>query len=72
MKMIKNIIRKFINSTIFDYISELEGRVNELEMENVSTTNALYELENRLQTKIDKINPVVYNIVNKDKDVRRT
>ena len=72
MKMIKNIIRKFINSTIFDYISELESRVNELEMENVSTTNALYELENRLQAKIDKINPVVYNIVNKDKNVRRT
>ena len=69
MKMIKNIIRKFINSTIFDYISELEGRVNELEMENVSTTNALYEIENRLQAKIDKIRPVVYNIVNKDKNV---
>lgn len=69
MKMIKNIIRKFINSTIFDYILELEGRVNELEMENVSTTNALYEIENRLQAKIDKIRPVVYNIVNKDKNV---
>ena len=69
MKMIKNIIRKFINSIIFDYILELEGRVDELEMENVSTTNALYEIENRLQVKIDKIRPVVYNIVNKDKNV---
>ena len=69
MKMIKNIIRKFINSIIFDYILELEGRVDELEMENVSTTNALYEIENRLQAKIDKIRPVVYNIVNKDKNV---
>ena len=69
MKMIKNIIRKFINSIIFDYILELEGRVDELEMENVSTTNALYEIENRLQVKIDKSRPVVYNIVNKDKNV---
>jgi len=64
-----NILRKFINAAIFNYIAELESRVDELEMENVSTTNALYEIENRLQVKIDKIRPVVYNIVNKDKNV---
>ena len=64
-----NILRKFINAAIFNYIAELESRVDELEMENVSTTNALYEIENRLQAKIDKIRPVVYNIVNKDKNV---
>lgn len=64
-----NILRKFINAAIFNYIAELESRVDELEMENVSTINALYEIENRLQVKIDKIRPVVYNIVNKDKNV---
>ena len=64
-----NILRKFINAAIFNYIAELESHVDELEMENVSTTNALYEIENRLQVKIDKIRPVVYNIVNKDKNV---
>ena len=61
-----------MNVSVYRYISELESRVDQLEMENIETTNALYELENRLQAKIDKIQPVVYNIVNKDTDVRRT
>ena len=67
--MLGKLIRRFVNVSVYRYISELESRVDELEMENVSTTNALYELENRLQARIDKIQPVVYNIVNKDTDV---
>jgi len=67
--MLGKLIRRFVNVSVYRYISELESRVDELEMENVNTTNALYELENRLQSKIDKIRPVVYNIVNKDKNV---
>ena len=67
--MLGKLIRRLVNVSMYRYISELESRVDELEMENVSTTNALYELENRLQARIDKIQPVVYNIVNKDKDV---
>ena len=64
------IIRRFINDSIFDYIAELESRVDYLEMENIEMTNALYELENRLQAKIDRIQPVVYNINNrKNRDV---
>ena len=70
--MLGKIISKLVNVSVYRYISELESRVDELEMENINTTNALYELENRLQAKIDKIQPVVYNIVNKDTDVRRT
>ena len=70
--MLVRILKRVINASVFKYISDLESRVDELEMENIETTNALYELENRLQAKIDKIQPVVYNIVNKDKDVRRT
>ena len=59
-----------MNVSVYRYISELESRIDELEMENVNTTNALYELENRLEAKIDKIQPVVYNITNKEsKDV---
>jgi hypothetical protein len=61
-----NILRKFINAAIFDYIAELESRIDVLEMENANISNDLYEIENRLQAKIDKIKPVVYNIVNKD------
>ena len=70
--MLGKLIRRLVNVSMYRYISELESRVDQLEMENIETTNALYELENRLQAKIDKIQPVVYNIVNKDKDVRRT
>jgi len=64
-----NILRKFINAAIFDYIAELESRIDVLEMENANISNDLYEIENRLQAKIDKIKPVVYNIVNKDRNV---
>ena len=64
-----NILRKFINAAIFDYIAELESRIDTLEIENTNMCNELYEIENRLQAKIDKIKPVVYNIVNKDRNV---
>lgn len=33
----------------------LENRVKILEEENVGTTNALYELENRLQAQVDAL-----------------
>jgi formyltetrahydrofolate synthetase len=48
--------------TLFGRISDLEERVLKLEMENVELTNCLYEVENRLQSKIDSIHPVVYNL----------
>lgn len=64
--MLEKIIRKFVNVSVYKHISNLESRVDELEMENINTTNALYELENRIQSKLDKIQPVVYNITNKE------
>jgi len=67
--MLGKIISKFVNVSVYRYISQLESRIDELEMENVGITNSLCELESRLQRKIDKIQPVVYNIVNKDKNV---
>ncbi len=36
-------------------VNELEERVKYLEQENVETTNALYEMENRLQAQIDAL-----------------
>jgi predicted nucleic acid-binding Zn-ribbon protein len=36
--------------------------VKRLEEENIELTNALYESENRLESKIDNIHPTVYNI----------
>lgn len=43
-------------------IIKLQERVEKLELENVELTNALYECENRLESKIDNIHPVIYNI----------
>jgi hypothetical protein len=48
--------------TLFERISDLEERVLKLEIENVEITNCLYEVENRLQAKIDNIHPIVYNL----------
>jgi len=36
-------------------LTYLENRVKILEGENIETTNALYELENRLQAQIDAL-----------------
>ena len=38
--------------------------IKRLEEENIETTNCLYEIENRLQAKIDNIHPVTYNLNN--------
>lgn len=37
------------------HIDQLQDRIDELERENVETTNALYKLENRLQAQIDAL-----------------
>jgi hypothetical protein len=46
------------------YVQENKERIEKLEAENVELTNALYEVENRLQAQIDKIHPVTYNLNN--------
>ena len=38
-----------------DRLNYLEHRVTILEEENIETTNALYEMENRLQAQIDAL-----------------
>ena len=43
-------------------VVRLEERITKLEKENISTTNCLYEVENRLQAQIDNIHPVTYNL----------
>ena len=45
-----------------DAVEKLQERVEVLELENIELTNALYECENRLESKIDNIQPVIYNI----------
>ena len=62
--------------SIVDFIVELNDRIKtleekynavlidikRLEEENVELTNSLYEMENRLESKVDSIHPVVYNL----------
>ena len=45
-------------------VVRLEERITTLEAENVETTNCLYEVENRLQARIDNIRPMNYNLNN--------
>ena len=52
------------DETLFQRICDLEERVLKLECENVELTNCLYEVENRLQAKIDNTYPVTYNLQN--------
>jgi predicted nucleic acid-binding Zn-ribbon protein len=47
---------------------KLQERITKLEAENVELTNSLYEVENRLNAKIDNIHPVVYNLKNENWD----
>jgi len=57
------------DTSLFGKIVELEEKYNallldikRLEEENIELTNALYEVENRLQAQIDNIHPVTYNL----------
>ena len=43
---------------------KLQERITKLEGENIELTNCLYEVENRLQAKIDNIHPVTYTLNN--------
>ena len=47
-----------------DYLTYLEDRVKMLEQENIETTNALYEMENRLQAQIDALINYTMNNIN--------
>ena len=54
------------NDNIYDFLLRLKERIDKLEKENIELTNALYEMENRLESKIDNVHPVVYNIQRKE------
>jgi hypothetical protein len=51
-----------VDDSLLNRITDLEARVLKLEAENIELTNCLYEVENRLQAKIDNIHPVTYNL----------
>jgi len=47
-------------------ILELQKEIEELKKENIKLTDSIYECEGRLMEKIDRIQPVIYNISNKE------
>ena len=72
-----NIIKKFFapstkdTSSAFylaDKIVELQTKVDELEKENRGLHELVLEIETNLRNQIDNIQPVIYNIHNKQKD----
>ena len=54
---------------MIDLILELEDRVEYLERENDSLHASLTELEDRLDQRIDRIQPVIYHINGGEKNV---
>jgi hypothetical protein len=71
------LIKKFFSPTIkdtssvfylADKIIELQTRVDELEKENRQLHDLILEMEINLKNAIDKIQPVIYNIHNKQND----
>ena len=67
-RVVKNYDAGGVDESLLDRISLLELVVLKLEQENVELTNCLYEVENRLQSQIDNIHPVVYNLKNNNWD----
>jgi hypothetical protein len=67
-KWIDNLLHPYkVNETNMnnaDIYTQLIARIEKLENENIGTSNALYEIENRLQAQIDNIHPVTYNLNN--------
>ena len=49
-------------SKIQNKIESIQEELEYLKNENIELTNSLYECENRLESRIDSIHPVVYNI----------
>lgn len=50
------------DTDLYSLLVDMQQRIKKLEEENVEINNCLYEIENRLEAKIDSIHPVVYNI----------
>ena len=67
-KWIDSILHPYVinetNISNSDIYTQLIARIEKLENENIELTNCLYEVENRLQAKIDNIHPVTYTLHN--------
>ena len=60
---------EFDDDNLIDLILELEDRVEYLEKENDSLSNSLTEMEDRLNSRVDRIHPVIYHINGRENNV---
>jgi len=57
------------DDSLIDAILDLEYRLEYLEKDNIELSNALQKLEDRLERRIDRIQPVIYNIKGEERNV---
>ena len=48
--------------SLYEEIELLNKKINSLEIENIELTNTIYELENKIDMVLNKINPKYYDL----------
>ena len=57
------------DDSLIDAILDLEYRLEYLEKDNIELSNALQKMEDRLERRIDRIQPVIYNLKGEERNV---
>jgi len=57
------------DDSLIDAILDLEYRLEYLEKDNIKLSNDLQKMEDRLERRIDRIQPVIYNIRGEERNV---
>ena len=57
------------DDSLIDAILDLEYRLEYLEKDNIELSNSLQKMEDRLERRIDRIQPVIYNIKGEERNV---
>ena len=63
------ILRYEDDDSLIDAILDLEYRLEYLEKDNIELSNSLQKIEDRLERRIDRIQPVIYNIKGEERNV---
>ena len=62
-------VTRIVDGDTIDVILDLEYRLEYLEKDNIELSNALQKIEDRLERRIDRIQPVIYNIKGEERNV---
>ena len=57
------------DDSLIDAILDLEYRLEYLEKDNIELSNSLQKMEDRLERRIDRIQPVIYSIKGEERNV---